>query len=318
MADETCTRDVSLIVCTRDRLESLRRTIEALGRLHIPDGMTAELVVIDNGSTDGTAAYLQVASCAAMDIRTATETHPGLSWARNKALGVARGRVLVWTDDDVVPDPAWLERLTAPILRGEADAAAGAVLIPVAHRERLKGTPLENNSGFVAATDDIRWDAPGRLVGANMAFAAKVLEKVPQFDVCLGAGPESMGFHEETLFAWQLIDAGYRLVGVPDAKVAHEFDVSRLDAAAILHMARRIGRSDAYVEWHWLHLPPKRLLMLRKLKTIVKRRLERLFRIGPRVSESEFREAWSLAYYDELSQCMRQPRKYHRALAKPE
>jgi glycosyltransferase involved in cell wall biosynthesis len=305
-------RDISLIVCTRDRVESLRRTIEAFARLRIPEGRTVEFLVIDNGSTDGTSAFLRGASCASMDLRTDNEPRAGLSRARNKALSIARGRVLVWTDDDVVPDPFWLERLTAPILRGEADAAAGAVLIPADHRERLRGTPLEKNAGYVAATDDIRWTAPQRMVGANMAFAATVLEKVPRFDEYLGAGPTSTGFHEETLFAWQMIDTGHRLVGVPDAAVTHEFDVSRLDNAAILRMAHRIGRSDAYVDWHWLHKPPKRMMFLRKMKATVICRTRAMMSDAVQSFENRFREASFLGYYEEYARCMREQRKYQR------
>jgi glycosyltransferase involved in cell wall biosynthesis len=312
MTDEARTRDVSLIVCTRDRVESLKSTITSFNSLVIPSDWTTELVVVDNGSTDGTAEYLLEATCA-LPIRTVTVREPGQTRARNAGMANSRGRVFVWTDDDVIADRDWLWKMAKPILEGTADAVAGRVVIPDQLRLRVKGTPFENRMSFLAETTWSNWDHPPRMVGASMAFGAHVLRKVPGFDERLGPGPHSLGFHDETTFCWQLLEAGYSLVGAHDAIINHHFDASRLDAKSICRIGARFGQSDAYVDWHWRHLPPKRLLWLRKLRSILKRRLTAVAANPADRLEGQFQEAMALAYYDEFARCMRQPRKYQRA-----
>ena len=309
--------DVSLIVCTRDRLESLKTTIASINTLVIPPGWTTELVVVDNGSTDGTLEFLQAARCQ-IPLRVVSALQPGLSRARNAALAQARGRALVWTDDDVIVDPEWLWRMAKPILDGAADAVAGRVVIPQDRLDRVAGTPLESQLGYLAATNWSDWSSPERMVGACMAFNAHVLEKVPEFNERLGAGPDSLGFHEETTFCRQLLEAGFRITGAPEAVVHHYFDVSRLDAASLCRIGAKIGQSNAYVDWHWFHRPRKRWMMLRKLRRITSLRVGKLFKDARGMVENDFQEAAAIAYYDEYTRCMQQPRKYQRALSTPE
>jgi glycosyltransferase involved in cell wall biosynthesis len=59
---------VSIIICTRDRAESLRETLASIGRCAVPD-LAVELVVVDNGSTDGTAAIVRAAGLANVPVR---------------------------------------------------------------------------------------------------------------------------------------------------------------------------------------------------------------------------------------------------------
>lgn len=304
--------DVSVIVCTRNRLESLGRTLASLERSRIPAGMAVELLVVDNGSADGTAAWLRGRREESLPFRVALEPRAGLARARNHALGVARGRVLVWTDDDVVADPEWLRRMAEPILGGSADAIAGRVRIPDTLRERLCGTALDRRPGLVAATEWDDWSAPPWMVGASMAFGRHVLAAVPGFDERLGAGPESLGFHEESLFAWRLRDAGFRLGGAPEAVVDHHFDPGRLDPGSIVAIAARFGRSTAYVDWHWHHLPPKRLAWLRGPWARVRHRLAARGSGASAAAERRYLDAYSVAYFDQFRRCMREPRKYPR------
>lgn len=308
--------DVSLIVCTRNRLASLERTVESIGRARIPPGMTAELLVVDNGSTDGTVDWLRGRPADGFPMRVAEESRPGLSRARNRALGLARGRVLLWTDDDVVVEPDWLQRMTEPILAGRADAVVGNIVIPERLRALALGTPFETRMEWMTAHDWTDRPAPESLIGANMAFAARVLRDVPDFDERLGAGPDSLGYYEESLFSWRLLEAGYRLGAVPDAVVHHHFDESRLDPDRAPLIAESIGRSLAYVDWHWRHRPPRRYLGLRRLWARVRHRA-RFPGGGADARERRFLDAWSAGWFDEFRRCMEEPRKYARRTRPP-
>lgn len=89
------------------------------------------------------------------------------------------------------------------------------------------------------------------MVGASMAFGRHVLEKVPDFDVRLGPGPQALGFGDDTLLSHQLLASGFRLVGVNDAMAEHHCDGSRLHNDTIFDIARKMGRSDAYMDARW-------------------------------------------------------------------
>lgn len=245
--DDRC--DVSILICTRDRAAHLAATLASIDALHVPPGMRVEVLVVDNGSTDGTAAVLEASPIRSMPFRWASVPLPGKARAINAAIRLSRGTVLLWTDDDVRVRRDWLERMSRPILEGRFDAVVGAVLIPDELRERFKGTVMERRMWMFASTEETDFSAPKMMTGVNMAFGRHVLSKVPNFDEALGPG--MLGFAEDTNFGNRLRAAGYSIGGVPDAVVEHHFDVSRVTRASIESMVRRMAESMAYVAHHW-------------------------------------------------------------------
>ncbi len=101
---------ISVIVATRNRRELLQQFINGLRVL--PDEPAWELIVVDNGSSDGTSGLLSTIE-AVLPAVVVCEPHPGKSRALNRALKYARGEILLFTDDDVSPDPNWLTALHA-------------------------------------------------------------------------------------------------------------------------------------------------------------------------------------------------------------
>lgn len=247
---------LSIIICTRNRAESLRETLGSILCCAAPEGEAVEIVVVDNGSTDHTQsvvtelAGLSGASHGPFELRYIVEPTPGQAHARNRGMAEARGEVFLWTDDDVRVPTSWIVEMTRPLLRGDADAVAGEVRVPERLAARAHGTMLERWLFLVAATCNIDFTAPDTMVGANMAFARRVLARVPSFDAALGPGPRSLGFYDETHFCRRLRDAGFRLTGVagPAAAVLHHFDPSRLDPKQLVETCFRMGRSEAYCD----------------------------------------------------------------------
>jgi glycosyltransferase involved in cell wall biosynthesis len=96
---------ISVALATRNRAPSLARLLDGLaGQVYAP---CFEVIVADNGSSDETLAVVEQAG-KKLTVRYVREKRPGKGRALNAALLVARGELIVFTDDDVQPFPDWL------------------------------------------------------------------------------------------------------------------------------------------------------------------------------------------------------------------
>jgi glycosyltransferase involved in cell wall biosynthesis len=100
-ADAQTPMDLSIVIPTRDRRERLVATLGVLDRQRL-DGAQAEVVVVDNGSSDGTADALRARS-GALAVSVVSERREGASFARNRALEHVRAPVVLLLGDDMVP-----------------------------------------------------------------------------------------------------------------------------------------------------------------------------------------------------------------------
>src|SRR5688500_7453586 len=101
---------VTVAICTWNRAPLLRLTLERLTALRIPNGITWELLVVNNCCTDETDQVVQEYSDR-LPVRILHEPTPGQSYARNLVLRQSQGELILWTDDDVLVDERWLETL---------------------------------------------------------------------------------------------------------------------------------------------------------------------------------------------------------------
>lgn len=206
---------VSLLLCTRNRASALERCLS-----RFPDGdlaaIDAELVVVDNGSDDGTQSVLSgFARRARCRVEPVFEERPGLSRARNAALARARGEILCFTDDDCRLAPDWLPGIRRAFEDPDLGWCGGRILRDdprdARHFVLESRTPRSFDPGaFVPA---------GAVQGANMALRRTAYEAIGGFDPMLGAG---------TPFRCEDVDwcaraslAGFAGAFVPDAVVYH-------------------------------------------------------------------------------------------------
>ena len=243
------TRIISTIICTRNRADFLRNTLNSLARVHVPSEWTVECIIVDNGSTDHTQEIIAQSDLSSFSVRVVEEHRPGKSHALNTALHHAQGEVLLFTDDDVRMPTNWITGMTAPILSEQADAVAGGVhLAPHLQRPWQDQNPWLTTP--LATTDVLDPDSPQRLVGANMAISSRIFETVPGFDPDLGPGSK-LGLGEETLLTKQMRHHGFRITSAFDLSVEHHCSEDRLSRQSYLKTARKIGRSQAHVHYHW-------------------------------------------------------------------
>jgi len=101
---------LSVIIPSRDRLDVLRRVLDSLGRQELaPERF--EVIVVDDGSSDGTMDYLRdrsgTATFALIPLQGGGE---GAAAARNRALDTSRGEIILFLDADTIPSPSLLRR----------------------------------------------------------------------------------------------------------------------------------------------------------------------------------------------------------------
>jgi glycosyltransferase involved in cell wall biosynthesis len=239
---------ISIVICTCNRASSLLRTLASFRNLIIPHNASVELLICDNSLEGSARGSLQDANLTPLQLRYIHVPTPGKSHAYNAALANATGEVLVFTDDDVLVPPDWLLSMAQPILNGTADAVAGGIQI-APHLLRPWMTPV--HKFMLASSERLNAEAPEDLIGANMSVSKSALSKVSAFDVELG--PAALGCCEDTLFGYQLKQAGCRIAAAFSSPVEHHFDASRLARRQWIAHAAKHGRSIAYVTHHWEH-----------------------------------------------------------------
>jgi len=222
--------DASIVVCSYNRAESLRATLRALQALQAAPGRTWEVIVVDNNSKDHTRAVVEEAQRGWPLLRYASEGAQGLSHARNHGLGCARGEVVLFTDDDVLPEPEWLETTLAGLARHGAEACGGWI-------GPLWESPpppwlTERFHGFLAVRSERSDDYPitaetSTPFGANMAFRRAVFERVGLFDTTRGRKGAVLASGEDGEMFERLLAAGMKVVFLGGSRVHHKVESFR-------------------------------------------------------------------------------------------
>ena len=231
---------VSIIICTKNRAESLRQTLVKMESIIVPKQETTEMIIVDNGSTDHTAEVVGSHKTNKYEIHYIWEPNGGQAHARNQGLAVAKSDIIVFTDDDVLPCETWLEEH----VKGYADAGISAILGEI---EALHIGPLPQEYSRESMDFSTRFGNhtvkpfTGHLVGANMSFRRSVIDVIGGFNVRLGPGRS--GFFDDTDFSIRLMQAGFIQCFEPRASVQHVIDSSRLRAPACRRMLFQLGIS---------------------------------------------------------------------------
>ncbi|MCG3132290.1 MAG: hypothetical protein FLDDKLPJ_03123 [Phycisphaerae bacterium] len=115
-------RPVSVICTVRNDAAGLAQLLSSLDRQTL---LPSEIVVVDGGSTDDAPASVRSAASRHERVRLIERGDLNIAQGRNLAIREARHDLIACADAGCEADPHWLERLTAPLRRGEADVAGG-------------------------------------------------------------------------------------------------------------------------------------------------------------------------------------------------
>ena len=116
--------DFTVAICTWNRAALLKRTLQAFQKVRLPPGASWELLVVNNRCTDNTDEVLASFE-GVLPLRGLFQERQGQSAARNLALAEFKGDRLLWTDDDVEPDPDWILALLDTFNEEQADVVFG-------------------------------------------------------------------------------------------------------------------------------------------------------------------------------------------------
>jgi GT2 family glycosyltransferase len=257
---------ISVIVCTRNRASRLPRFFEALGGLERPP-FDCELVIVNHASTDTTEQVIQTfAADAPYPVRTMHSDAAALSGAKNRAIAVARGEILAFTDDDCYPRPDYLFALADVFARHDVGVIGGRVVLHDPADARVTIRDVETPTTIEPAT----FVHPGTIHGANLAIRREVIAAIGGFDPLLGPSTPCIAGEDVELVA-RAVWAGWRARYDPAPVVSHHHGRKGEDADR-LRRGYDYGRGAYYTK----------LLLNRRARRIYLRRWYELTRRLPR------------------------------------
>jgi O-antigen biosynthesis protein len=215
----------SIVIPVHGQYPSTRRCLAAIA--HAPTAVPYELIVVDDGSPDATAAWLEAEAPAVRLVRH--DFARGFNQACCSGAAAARGAFIVLLNNDTEPCARWLEELLAPFQRWPDTGLVGAQLVCADGRLQEAGGIVWGNGepwnyGRGGNPYDPRY-AYSRQIdyasGAALAISAELWRRVGGFS------PEfSPAYYEDTDLAFKVRQAGFSVRYTPLARVIHHEGVS--------------------------------------------------------------------------------------------
>lgn len=222
---------ISVVVCSYNGKRTIRDCFEGLLRLEYPN---FEVIVVDDGSTDATAAITRE-----YGFRLISTENRGLSNARNTGLEAATGEIVAYLDDDAYPDPHWLTYLAATFMTTKHAGVGGPNVAPP--NDGLTGDCVANAPGnpvHVLLSDQEAEHIPG----CNMAFRKSCLEAIGGFDAQFRTAGDDVDL------CWRLQQRGWTLGFSPAAMVWHH---RRNSVRAYWKQQLGYGQAEGLLERKW-------------------------------------------------------------------
>jgi GT2 family glycosyltransferase len=207
--------DVSLVICTRNRAKQLAETLKRVSE--IQTRLNWELVIVDNASTDATAAIVaDFAATHPLPVQMIVQAGRGVACAKNAGWRATKADIVICVDDDCYPEANFLDSMFQCFSEDpRLGFVGGRILLydPTDRRITIQESlePLAFPAGgFIR---------PGIIQGANIGYRRAALTGVGGFDPWFGAGAIYSG--DETELMARLSAAGWKGAYDPRPLVYH-------------------------------------------------------------------------------------------------
>jgi len=227
--------EVSVIIPTYNRKNSLLRTLASLSNQTLPPS-EYEVVVIDDGSTDATAQIAEISW--PFELVYMVQQNQGAAAARNHGAEISRGGILVFIDDDITLGPGYLAALAQVHRRERAVISMGVFQPYLTGQDSVFATLHAQRVAAQAAASMDRFVSFAECVSNNLAIRRQDFFAVGLWRDVLGDGPTLWGDVEFGCRAWK---QGYRFLRVARARLVHR-DRNVVSLAAACQRAHHVSR----------------------------------------------------------------------------
>ncbi len=236
--------DLSVIVPTHNRLDLLPALLASLTLQDYPPDRW-ELIIVDDGSNDGTREYLASGSGQRpANMRTLSQAQSGVAVTRNSGVRMAGARAVLFLDDDMIASPSLVRHHAEVHLRDPDAVVIGHVSVPDGKREpwvAWEDAQLERH--FSALKKGLRIPGPRDFYTGNCSVSSRLLERVHGFNTSL---PRA----EDVELGYRLAAEGARFHYSPESDSLH---LGRHPFANWLRNAKLYGQCDVLLGWELGH-----------------------------------------------------------------
>jgi len=241
--------DISIALCTYNRKDMLGKALNSLIHQKTEGVFSYEIVIIDDGSTDGTKETIQeIANKSQVPVRYFYEKGLGIAGARNRSIHESRGDWVAFFDDDQLAEPDWLKELYQTANQKNALCVGGVRKLALQSHELDKLHPISRSYlgeiivHRVAAKSNRKWFPDT----GNTIVKRTVFDEVGFFDESLLFGSEDTDFFRKVRMA------GVQVYQTPNAIVHHMISAYRLKDDYLKNVAQRNGMNSALMDYREL------------------------------------------------------------------
>jgi glycosyltransferase involved in cell wall biosynthesis len=316
--------DVSVVIPTYNRVDRLRRVLDALAQQTYPSERF-EVVVVSDGSTDGTNGYL--AEQPVPNLVSDVQENAGPAAARNRGVKLARGRLILFLDDDVVAAPDLVQRHVDQHAGHDGDLVViGPMLSPTGfamspwvaweqamlvkqytamEEGRFQATFRQFYTGNASVPRARLLDVGGFDTTYRRAEDVELAHRLHDAGLGFAFDPKAAGYHyaERSFTAWITIAADYGANDVLFARQGHRFTLNVLPDEFRKRQAPLRWLVQACIALPWLERPMRRALRTAAMATN---------RLGwAKLTQILLSALYCVAYHRGVADALGGPRPFH-------
>lgn len=237
------TIEVSIVVCTANREELLKKCLDSLLKQTAKAG-SFEVLIVDNSVKKSAKEIVKDSQKTNKNFKYIHERKTGLSFARNSGWQEARGKFVAYIDDDSIADRNWIQNIISFIAGHPEVLVFGGpfgryALIPIPRWYPKDFYVLNLGNKVRPLKAGREW-----LSGTNMVFKRSILQKYKGFDTALGMSGKKVAYGEETNLQARIIKKEKtNIYYVPSLKMKHLLSTEKLSLRWLLHSRYLLGKS---------------------------------------------------------------------------